>query len=332
MDGNLTKSRVNTGSSSGTRLSQDSVQNLRQYGDMDSVSLSQHHQQSNISSNYQVANKSMQDDGPRKFGCSNKGSDQKQQVVVPPRMQQQDNNGSNRPKRYSSFRQRSLPESGTTYTQAPPNAYFQAAADLEAGDSGNKRPNHYSTIQPCSAVVYPQLDPAPTYFPPAGYGTPQPVYGDTPQYPLSAGTLPLQIIMPHAHAAGPALQMLPPGAGAIPPFIPVSAPGAPILNYVVTPSAYTAFLSYTAVPAAGPPPTELYQPQSGIMYYNTEERNIVPITQKRQTSALQIVPSPERAPRGHGRTNREETSPPGHLRGAGDASSAAVLTSTGRCS
>ncbi|KAJ9598927.1 hypothetical protein L9F63_026539 [Diploptera punctata] len=263
-------------------------------------------------------------------------------------MQQQDNNGSNRPKRYSSLRQRSLRESGTTCTQAPPNAYFQAAADLEAGDSGNNRPNHYSTIQPCSGVVYPQLDPAPTYFPPAGYGTPQPVYGDTPQHPLSAGTLPLEIIMPHAHAAGPtyaatfpspltgfvgpALQMLPPDAGAPPPFITVSAPGAAILNYVVTPSAYTAFLSYTAMPAAGPPPTELYQPQSGIMYYNTEERNIVPITQKRQRSALQIVPSPERAPRGHGRTNREETSPPGHLRGAGDASSAAVMTSTGRCS
>ncbi|KAJ9590810.1 hypothetical protein L9F63_016141, partial [Diploptera punctata] len=71
MDGNLTKSRGNTGSSSGTRLSQDSVQHLHQYGDMDSVSVSQHHQKSNISSNYQVANKSMQDDGPRKSGRSN---------------------------------------------------------------------------------------------------------------------------------------------------------------------------------------------------------------------------------------------------------------------
>ncbi|KAJ9573526.1 hypothetical protein L9F63_009090, partial [Diploptera punctata] len=309
MDGNLTKSRGNIRSSSGTRLSQDSVQHLHQ--DEGNVH-TQHHQ----SQQQQLQSQQSQS------GVT--GSDRRQQVVVPPRMQhqqqqQQDNSGSNRPKRYSSLRQRSLPESGTTYTQAPPNAYFQAAGDLEAGDNGNNRPKRYSTIRPCSGAVYPQPDPAPTYFPPAGYVTPQPVYGDTPQHPQSAGTPPLQLITPHAHAAGPAYaatfpspptgfvgpapRMLPPVAGAPPPFIPAPAPGAPILNYVATPSAYTAFQSYTAV---------FSSQRSGITYYNTEEQNIVPrpITQKRQRSAIPIVPPPERAPRGRGRTNREETSPP----------------------
>lgn len=76
----------------------------------------------------------------------------------------------------------------------------------------------------------------------------------------------------------------------------------------------------TLQPTAGPTPTELYQPQGGITYYNTEEQNIVPrpITQKRQRSAIPIVPPPERAPRGRGRTSREEASP-GESGGAGDS-------------
>ena len=81
-------------------------------------------------------------------------------------------------------------------------------------------------------------------------------------------------------------------------------------------------------PTAGPP-TELYQPQGGITYYNTEEQNIVPrpVTQKRQRSAIPIVPPPERVPRGRGRTIREEISPPGDLGGVGDAPSAPVTAS-----
>jgi hypothetical protein len=63
----------------------------------------------------------------------------------------------------------------------------------------------------------------------------------------------------------------------------------------------------------------LYQPQGGITYYNTEEQNIAPrpVTQKRQRSAIPIVPPPERITRGRGRTSREEISP-GELGAAGD--------------
>jgi len=76
----------------------------------------------------------------------------------------------------------------------------------------------------------------------------------------------------------------------------------------------------TVQPTPGPPPTELYQPQGGITYYNTEEQNIArrTITLKREKSAIPIVPPPERAPRGRGRTNREETSP-GETGGTGDS-------------
>lgn len=68
--------------------------------------------------------------------------------------------------------------------------------------------------------------------------------------------------------------------------------------------------TYSVQPTPGPPPAELYQPQGGITYYNTEEQNIVPrpITQKRQRSAIPIVPPPDRFPRGRGRTSREGTS------------------------
>lgn len=66
----------------------------------------------------------------------------------------------------------------------------------------------------------------------------------------------------------------------------------------------------------------MYQPQGGITYYNTEEQNIAPrpVTQKRQRSAIPIVPPPERTARGRGRTSREEISP-GELRGAEDSHS-----------
>lgn len=94
--------------------------------------------------------------------------------------------------------------------------------------------------------------------------TQQPVYGDTPQHPQSAGTPPLQLLPPHAHppapayaapfpsptatfVAPPAPRMLPPGAGAPPTFIPAPTPGTPIINYVAPPPAYTAFQGYTTV-------------------------------------------------------------------------------------
>ncbi|XP_021934324.1 protein CASC3-like isoform X3 [Zootermopsis nevadensis] len=261
------------------------------------------------------------------------GAERRQQIVVPPRLQhqqhQQDNSGSNRPKRYSSLRQRSLPESGATYTQPPPTtAYYQPAGELESSDCATNHPKRYSTIRPCSGAVYTQPDHASTYFQPAaGYMTQQPVYGDSPQHPQSAGTPPLQLLPPHAHPPAPAYaapfpsptttfvgppppRILPPGAGAPPTFIPAPTPGTPIMNYVGPPPTYTAFQGYTAVPTPGPPPAELYQPQGGITYYNTEEQNIVPrpITQKRQRSAIPIVPPPDRFPRGRGRTSREGTS------------------------
>jgi hypothetical protein len=64
----------------------------------------------------------------------------------------------------------------------------------------------------------------------------------------------------------------------------------------------------------------LYQPQGGITYYNTEEQNIAPrpVTQKRQRSAIPIVPPPEHTTRGRGRISREEISP-GGLGNAGDS-------------
>ena len=100
------------------------------------------------------------------------GSERRQQVVVPPRMQQQhqqDNSGSNRPKRYSSLRQRSLPESGATYAQPPPPAaYYQPVSEIESSDSSTNRPKRYSTIRSCSGTVYAQPDHASTYFQPAG--------------------------------------------------------------------------------------------------------------------------------------------------------------------
>ncbi|KAK7867023.1 hypothetical protein R5R35_005667 [Gryllus longicercus] len=252
---------------------------------------------------------------------------------VPPRMQE---SAANKPKRYSSQRQRSLPETGataTTYAQPhgyyPPAGYAQPPEELEG-----------------MGVVS------------SGYVPPPPVYGDAQQQPpppavvaqAPATTPPLALLPPpHPQAqayaappfsspptfipppvAGPPPRILPPGAAT---YMTAAPTGAPIINYVATPAqnqfapqAYAPFQGYTAVPATQPPP-ELFQPQ-GITYYSPEEQ-LMPrtITQKRQSTAIPIVPPPEKGPRGRGRLREEVsggTTPVGDPGAGGDATSSAL--------
>ncbi|XP_067006243.2 protein CASC3 isoform X2 [Anabrus simplex] len=219
---------------------------------------------------------------------------ERRQPVVPPRMQE---NAANKPKRYSSQRQKSLPETGgPSYTQ--PQGYYA--------------PGYVPQPEELEGVGYVQ----------------QPVYAESPQQTTVVQpptTPPLALIPPHAHAQGPAFaatfpspptfipppvsgpppRILPPGAT---PYLAATPTAAPIINYVPTPTqgqfppqAYPAFQGYTTVPTPQPP--ELYQPQGGITYYSPEEQMMArtTIAQKRPSTAIPIVPPPEREPRGRGR-------------------------------
>nr|CAD7600802.1 unnamed protein product [Timema genevievae] len=238
----------------------------------------------------------------RRFGCARRDSAQgvsknnpnfyqnneRRQAVVPPRLQE---SAANRPKRYSSLRQRVVQETGIpqqTYPQ--PHSYYQTAP-----------PVYTEATQQLPAPTTPplQLIPAPLSQPP-----PPPYAASFPSPPT--------FIQP-----------------APPTFIATPAPGPPIINFVtpgpqgqftaqLTPQPYPPFQGYAAVAPAQPP--ELYQPQGGITYYSPEEQIIPrPIAQKRQRAAIPIVPPPERSPRGRGRTREEQIDLGMPQDGSGDA-------------
>ncbi|XP_047001616.1 protein CASC3-like [Schistocerca americana] len=210
---------------------------------------------------------------------------ERRQAVVPPRMQQE--NAANRPKRYSSQRQRSLPESnGPTYAQQPHGyyspGYVQQPVYAEAPPPPPQQPPPPPPPQP--APMMPHHQP-PTFPPP--YASPTAYMQPVPAPP------PPRILQP---PHGP-----PPG-----PYVQPPPPTAPIINYIPAqgqfpPQGYPAFQGYAPV-APGQPP-ELFQAQ-GITYYSTEEQVMSrppPVAQKRQRAAIPIVPPPEGMSKGRGR-------------------------------
>nr|CAD7577252.1 unnamed protein product [Timema californicum] len=218
-------------------------------------------------------------------------NNERRQAVVPPRLQE---SAANRPKRYSSLRQRVVQETGIpqqTYPQ--PHSFYQTAFIAP--------PVYTEATQQLPAPTTPplQLIPAPLSQPP-----PPPYAASFPSPPT--------FIQP-----------------APPTFIAAPAPGPPIINFVtpgpqgqfaaqLTPQPYPPFQGYAAVAPAQPP--ELYQPQGGITYYSPEEQIIPrPIAQKRQRAAIPIVPPPERSPRGRGRTQEEQVDVGMPHDGSGDA-------------
>ncbi|KAG5873139.1 hypothetical protein JTB14_037995 [Gonioctena quinquepunctata] len=207
--------------------------------------------------------------------ASNNGNNQRQ-GSVPPRLQSSEQKGS---KRYSSMRQRSLPEANNP--PLPPN--YQHATSFYPSDYNQQPPPavaqpllHQNAQMLPTTTQVPQM-PAPLQPIPA-----QPV-------PVTAAAL-LQAPFPHAFPQPPPA-FLQPGV----PTTPFIAPQPPqIINYVQGQAAFPPnFQSFPQQFNPVTPPTELYQPQGGITYYSTDQqptqRQAPP---KRPKAAIPIVAPP----------------------------------------
>ncbi|XP_031358072.1 protein CASC3 isoform X2 [Photinus pyralis] len=224
---------------------------------------------------------------------SNKQQSNHRQNNVPPRLQAEQKGSS---KRYSSLRQRSLPETAT------PN-YSQAA---------NYYPNEYTGTTPTAPP--PSLLPQPTtlHAPTQVTQIPPPPLATLPQ-PVSVTSNPiLQAPPPFATTfPQPAAPFLSPPV-ATPPFLPQQAP--PLINYVQSqaqfpPQAapYQGYQQFNANTA------DLYQCQGGTTYYSTQGQQLGQrmVPQKRPKAAIPIVAPPIPEPRGRGRSiNNHMESPP----------------------
>ncbi|XP_049818458.1 protein CASC3 isoform X2 [Aethina tumida] len=197
-----------------------------------------------------------------KGGKQHAANNAQRQGSVPPRLQSEQKGSS---KRYSSMRQRSLPESATP-------------------------PNYPTSFYPNGG---PQSSQAPLLHTPPGAQMPQ----LSQQVPVTAAPL-LQAQFPpppFAQAPPPFLQ---PGVPPPTQFIPAPAPQtAQILNYVQGQAGFPAgFQGYQQQfnPVVNTPPTELYQPQGGITYYSADQQvqSQRPAPQKRPKAAIPIVAPP----------------------------------------
>ncbi|XP_063237572.1 protein CASC3 [Bacillus rossius redtenbacheri] len=206
-----------------------------------------------------------------KNGQSFQQNGERRQAVVPPRLQ---DSTANRPKRYSSLRQRGAPEAAGGIAQQPPPPYPQPHGFYQQGYVQQAVYAEAPPQQP--SVVRPAATTPPLQLPPA--------YVQPPPYPPGQPFLPAQVIAAAAAAQAP-------------------YPGAPLINYVAPappgqfpPPPYPPF-QHSFAPVPPGPPAELYQPQGGITYYSPEEQVMArpAPTQKRQRAAIPIVPPPEKA-------------------------------------
>ncbi|CAH1164399.1 unnamed protein product [Phaedon cochleariae] len=207
-----------------------------------------------------------------------RNNNNQRQGSVPPRLQNEQRSSS---KRYSSMRQRSLPEANT-----PP---------MPANYPTSFYPDNYA----------PQTVPGPVA-PPLLHPNPQILSVPAPPIPPHAQQVPLAQQVPHPQQV-PLAQQVPfpqqvPFAQQVPPpqFLaqPVAVGGpppqflaGPPINYV--PGQYQGYQGQFNPVAT--PPTELYQPQGGITYYSTDQQMAQAqrqAPQKRPKAAIPIVAPP----------------------------------------
>ncbi|KAK4305515.1 hypothetical protein Pmani_022595 [Petrolisthes manimaculis] len=226
---------------------------------------------------------------------------------------------SSRPKRYSSQRQRSIPEQSVPpypqqhgYIDTPVEPSYQGSGVSETGIATSATP---------TATAAPHTQLPPTFVAPA-FTTSPPTYPPEPFLgrPPAPRMFPPVTQAPHLFAApvapppvpvppvaGPPLGAPPVGAPTVPgppvtgpPFLPPENminfgghPG-PLPGAAPHPPQFPPFQGYTPGPVSQP--GEIYS--NGVTYYNTETQQhlprINPILQKRPKAAIPIVPPPER--------------------------------------
>ncbi|KAK7017468.1 casc3/Barentsz eIF4AIII binding, partial [Halocaridina rubra] len=270
------------------------------------------------------------------------GNSENRRNTVPPRLQESaaaaanlhgrgsrgnnssggDVSASSRPKRYSSQRQRSIPEQAVPPFQQQ-TGYIDPA--LEGGYQGGVYEGAVSPATSHTATAphsqLPLAGGAPPSFVPPAFTSP-PTFPPEPFLgrPPAPRMFPPVTQSPHIFAGGP-LGAPPVGAPPVPPGPPVTGP--PFIPHEINyaahpgpqPGPHTGPLP-GAAPLAGPhppqfPPFQGFTPgpvsqpneiySNGVTYYNTESqqhlpRNNIPL-QKRPKAAIPIVPPPEKEQR-----------------------------------
>lgn len=232
---------------------------------------------------------------------------QEQQGPVPPRLQTEQKGSS---KRYSSIRQRSLPESSNSNYNQQGHGYYNDYQQQSGSQPSAPPPQApQPIIQPMQSQM-PAIPPPPLPTIPA-------------QVPVTTTPLPPQFANPFPQPPPPFLQPAPP------PFIPQPS-GPPMLNYVQGQPPYAppqgAFPGYQQQFNPVSQPTEIFQPPGGITYYSTQEQQAAQqraAIQKRPKAAIPIVPPPPHEPRGRGRIIQENS----QQHEAGDAQISAHIES-----
>ncbi|XP_076268851.1 CASC3 exon junction complex subunit isoform X1 [Rhynchophorus ferrugineus] len=218
-------------------------------------------------------------DGPFKGNKAGSNNTQNRQGSVPPRLQQSEQKGS---KRYSSMRQRSLPESGT-----PPSSNFSFY------------PSDYNSTAPPPASQQPIL---PSPIPPQSL-VPQPV-------PVTAAAPPL---LPGPFPPGAPFATQPPPQAYLQPGPPpyIAPPSQPQIVSYVPPGQPPYVQGYQGQFNSVTQPTDLYQPQGGITYYSTDQQVVQRAApQKRPKAAIPIVaPNDFKENKEQDKNQKEEAAP-----------------------
>ncbi|XP_054719261.1 protein CASC3-like [Uloborus diversus] len=195
---------------------------------------------------------------------------------------------SGRPKRYSSLRQRSLPETNTYQTNQqtvppPHSSYYEGY-----------QPTMYAA--PETGVPTPSTQSQPTTTPPIMNPSAYQTFAPTP-YPDSFGlrlpvtTAPPPQLFPQATVpAGQPILAPPPCITPTPNIMNFAPPPPPTGYHQFTYQQYAT----PPPPPAPAPPSDIYQP--GITYYYPQNQppSVRPTVQKRPKAAIPILPPPER--------------------------------------
>ncbi|KAL3286968.1 hypothetical protein HHI36_001454 [Cryptolaemus montrouzieri] len=221
-----------------------------------------------------MANMTVQESRTHERNNQNKGQNSQRQGSVPPRLQVEQKGS----KRYSSIRQRSLPETNNPPIMPHSNYYGNEINQQQQSQGGVIHQN-------------PNLLQSPAQITQIGAPANLPLQQQVPVTATPILQAPPQFAPPFPQPPAFIQAAVPP-----PTFLPQQAP--PLINYVQTPTQYPAgFQSYQA-PFNPPQSTELYQPQGGITYYSTDQqitqRTVPP---KRPKAAIPIVAPPSFDPK-----------------------------------
>ncbi|KAK9873874.1 hypothetical protein WA026_002229 [Henosepilachna vigintioctopunctata] len=199
-----------------------------------------------------------------------KGQNNQRQGSVPPRLQGEQKGS----KRYSSIRQRSLPETNNPPILQHPSYYANELNQPQQAQGAviHQNPNLLQTPAGITQLAAP------------------PAISISQQVPVTATPIlqaPPQFGPPFPQAPAFIQAAVPP-----PTYLPQQA--TPLINYVQTPPQYSAgYQGYQAPFNPVSQSTELYQPQGGITYYSTDQQIAQRIAPpKRPKAAIPIIAPP----------------------------------------